>query len=150
MTADLPSAIKKVGVFVNEPIEVVRNVATIAKLDMIQLHGDEDMAYIRQLDLPVIKAVSSLAQVENYDHVILLFDSPKGGSGAPFDWQSVSADRIKLPYFIAGGLTADNVAEAIAHFPNAYGVDVSSGVETEGQKDRVKIREFIQNAKIRK
>lgn len=147
LTKNVPASVKKVGVFVNEPIDFVKKAASTAGLDMVQLHGDEDMDYIRQIDLPIIKAVSTLKQAVSYENVILLFDSPKGGSGETFDWESLELSALTSPYFIAGGLNPDNVADAIDHFPAAYGVDVSSGVETDGQKDPEKIRQFIENAR---
>ncbi|AYG00077.1 N-(5'-phosphoribosyl)anthranilate isomerase [Lactococcus allomyrinae] len=151
LTENLPKSVKKVGVFVNESIEFVKNAVAIAGLDLVQLHGDEDMDYIRQMSVPVIKAVSDFAKIAQYENIMLLLDSPKGGSGQTFDWTSVRADSLSLPFFVAGGLTPDNVAAAVQHFqdfPHFYGVDVSSGVETDGVKDLTKICTFIQNASL--
>lgn len=151
LTENVPKSVKKVGVFVNESIEFVKNAVAIAGLDLVQLHGDEDMDYIRQLSVPVIKAVSDFAKTIQYENVILLLDSAKGGSGQAFDWKSVSSDDFKLPFFVAGGLNPDNVANAVQYFqdfPNFCGVDVSSGVETDGIKDLTKIRTFIKSASL--
>ncbi|RZI49850.1 phosphoribosylanthranilate isomerase [Lactococcus kimchii] len=145
ITCDVPQNIQKVGVFVNEPLVFVKNAVKLGKLDIVQLHGSEDMTYISALDLPVIKAISSLQQSKKYEGVTLLFDSPKGGSGETFDWKT-DLSAVETPYFIAGGLTPENVATALHHYPNAYGVDVSSGVETKGVKDLSKIEAFIKNA----
>ncbi len=147
MTADVPKAVKKVGVFVNAPIDFVKHAVSVAGLDMVQLHGDEDMDYIHQLgNIPVIKALSDFSKISDFENVSLLLDAPVGGSGKLADFSSVKFGEINLPYFIAGGLTPDNIAEAVKKYPNAYGFDVSSGVETDGKKDVVKIRDFIKNA----
>jgi phosphoribosylanthranilate isomerase len=150
LTKDVPPNIKKVGVFVNEPLDFVKSAVCVAGLDLVQLHSDEDMDYIRQLDVPVIKAVSDFAKAVQYEDVSLLLDSSSAGSGQTFDWDSVSADDLKLPFLVAGGLTSDNVVSAIRHFevfPNFIGVDVSSGVETDGEKDLMKIKTFIEKVR---
>lgn len=148
LTKDIPKRVKKVGVFVNEPLDYVKKAIQIAQLDIVQLHGDEDMNYINQLSFPVIKAVRPDQDFRLYKEVILLFDSPQGGSGQTFDWDSINPEHLGADYFIAGGLSPENVGRAIQHFPNAFGVDVSSGVETAGKKDVVKIKSFIQKASL--
>lgn len=149
MTADVPKTVKKVGVFVNEPIDFVKNTVKSAGLDVVQLHGAEDMDYIRALgDISVIKALSDFSKIPEYDTVTLLLDAPSGGSGKLADFSAVKFDDISLPYFIAGGLTPDNIAEVVKKYPNAYGFDVSSGVETDGKKDGEKIKTFIWNATL--
>lgn len=145
MTVDVPVSVKKVGVFVNESIDFVRETAAAAGLDIVQLHGKEDSAYIRELGLSVIKAVSADSDFSQFDGVPLLLDGPKGGSGKPFDRTVVDLSSVTHPFFIAGGLTPDNVSDAIQQF-QPDGVDVSSGVETDGQKDLEKIRKFILSA----
>lgn len=144
ITRDVPSNVKKVGVFVNENLDFVKNAVQIAQLDIVQLHGNENQAYIEALDFPVIKAISDIEQAKNYRNVILLFDSPTGGSGQKFDWKT-DLSNLTAPYFIAGGLNPENISEAVKTFPSAYGFDVSSGVETNGVKDLKKIKEFIKN-----
>lgn len=151
----LPANLKKVGVFVNERVERMIEIADHVGLDMIQLHGDETPDVARQLPFKTIKAFSidderiSLANEFPSDYILL--DSPaekyRGGTGKTFDWTSIhhlNIDPNKL--VLAGGLTPDNVAQAIATVRPA-GVDVSSGVETNQQKDPEKIKRFLRQAK---
>ncbi|QXE01249.1 phosphoribosylanthranilate isomerase [Terribacillus sp. DMT04] len=152
----LPSHIKKVGVFVNEPIETLLHIADTAALDYIQLHGDETPAYVKELNKPVMKAfsVSSEADLElltAFACDYYLLDSPaeayRGGNGTSFDWSLASSKTLpRERLFLAGGLHADNVQQAIREVSPA-GVDVSSGVETNKQKDTLKIQQFIAAAK---
>ena len=148
---DYRSGAKKVGVFVNEPIE---NILTYYAewLDMIQLHGNENEAYIAQLKeragKPIIKAFKITcaddvrrAQKSKADFVLL--DSGTG-TGKVFDHTLIQ--DIGRPYFLAGGLNPENVTEAIGAL-HPYAVDVSSGVETDGRKDSQKIRAFIEAAR---
>lgn len=154
LTKNMPVHIKKVGVFVSPTEEELQQIIGIAGLDMIQIHGE--LPLLSKVTTPVIRAVSvkngqlpeKLAQ-ETYDY--LLLDAPPkefvGGNGETFDWSELSlASLPDKPIIVAGGLTAENVAEARVYF-NPYGVDVSSGVETNGQKDNQKIKNFIQAAK---
>ena len=152
----VPSGVLKIGVFVNETLEEVERIAKEVPLDMIQLHGDENPEYVRRVSLPTIKALSikTLEDVKNasqFDVDYFLFDAPgvefRGGSGHSFDWTllakaNISNDKVIL----AGGLTENNISEAI-HIVKPFMVDVSSGVETEQQKDGVKIRTFIRTVK---
>ena len=140
----LDERIKAVGVFVNERIEIISNLYRKGIIDLVQLHGDEDLSYIRQLrECPVIKVVR-IADVlpplpEETEY--LIFDNKNGGSGKPFDWDLLK--NLKgHKYFLAGGLSKKNVADAI-QFLNPFCVDVSSGVETDGLKDAEKILEFV-------
>ena len=147
----LDQRIKAVGVFVNEDIGIISEIVQNGIIDLIQLHGDEDDLYIEQLKavggVAVIKAVGvgvalpSLPNNADY----LLFDAiskQRGGVGRAFDWQ-VLQTYSNFPYFLAGGLSLANVAEAI-HLLSPCCVDVSSGVETDGLKDADKINEFVQ------
>jgi len=128
-----------VGVFRNSPLDEVLRIAEIARLDLIQLHGDEDEEYVRAIDLPVIKVVD-MGEVTTAPYV--MFDSG-GGTGRTFDWSLVEQHRPQQPFFLAGGLTPDNVAEAI-RVTHPYAVDVSSGVEAApGIKDHQKLRDFV-------
>ncbi|MBR2778797.1 MAG: phosphoribosylanthranilate isomerase [Firmicutes bacterium] len=145
--------IRAVGVFVNEDVRRLPGAAELAGMDMIQLHGSESEAYIRELKemtpLPVIKAFrieteADIARAAASPADYILLDSGQGGTGRAFDWQLAASAR--RDYFLAGGLTPDNVAAAVAALRPA-GVDVSSGVETAGRKDRDKIRRFIQEAR---
>jgi len=143
--------IEAVGVFVNEDIGVVGGAYQSGIIDVVQLHGDEDDAYIRRLKdrcgCPVIKAVGvgdvmpSLPLEADY----LLFDTlsaeQRGGLGRAFDW-NILHNYCGLPYFLAGGLTTNNVVDSI-RLLRPFCVDVSSGVETDGIKDAEKIGVFI-------
>lgn len=146
----LDSAICPVGVFVNEPSENVAELLNGGVIDMAQLHGQEDEAYIRKLrsltDKPLIQAFSircaedaAAAARSSADYILL--DSGGGGTGKHFDW-SLTPD-VSRSYFLAGGLSADNVAQAVI-MAHPYAVDVSSGVETGGFKDTGKMRRFVQ------
>ena len=140
--------VKKVGVFVSpsraELIEAVDKVG----LDFVQVHGQVVDKLFENLPCGSIQAV----QVDEGGHVpnsqadYLLFDAPVAGSGQTFDWGQLDTTELAQPFFIAGGLNEDNVARAIQHF-SPYAVDVSSGVETDGQKNHEKIRRFIERAK---
>jgi phosphoribosylanthranilate isomerase len=150
----VPSKTKTVGVFVDEPIDYVISTAKIAKLDMIQLHGSEDDAYIVEIKektgLPVIKMIKPLSEddiitARECKADLILLDSGAGGTGKVFDWSL--AERLGRDYILAGGLTPDNVAEAVERL-KPFAVDVSSGVETEGIKDFSKMKAFA--AEVRK
>lgn len=144
----IPSHIQKVGVFVSpsraELLEAVDKVG----LDFVQVHGQVVDKLFENLPCGSIQAV----QVDGNGHVpnsradYLLFDAPVAGSGQTFDWGRLDTTELSQPFFIAGGLNEDNVEEAIQHF-TPYAVDVSSGVETDGQKDHEKIRRFIERVK---
>lgn len=147
----LSSSVKTVGVFVNETVEQMVNIAEYVGLDYLQLHGDEGEAVSKQLPRPVIKAFSvkdkSIKNIMNYPCDYYLIDSPGGGTGKSFDWKLLdkfNLDASKL--ILAGGLNPENVQEAIRVVKPA-GVDVSSGVETNGAKDIKKIKQFIHDAK---
>ncbi len=153
----VPPDIYKVGLFQNPDDAVLQQTLQDVPLDMIQLHGQESPGRVVEIKhltgLPVIKALSiasaeDFAMVEGYEAAAdwLLFDSPKGGSGKNFDWsllqQYCEKHALTRPWMLAGGLTQDNVKEALSLFdPDA--VDVSSGVETDGVKDPDKIRNFV-------
>ncbi len=152
----IPASVKKVGVFVNESQEMIEEIVQTAGLDYIQLHGDESPEFCNSFRKPVIKAFhvkekDDLLAIQNYQCAYYLLDSPagkyRGGNGEKFDW-SLAKD---ISFFdgkiiLAGGLHADNVQEAIREV-NPAGIDVSSGVETNGEKDLAKINIFIQKAK---
>ena len=145
--------IKVVGVFVDEDKEEIVKLCNKGVIDLVQLHGYEDQAYImelrKQVKLPIIKAIA----VKNHSKIsddmklscdYLLFDSfsenKRGGTGQTFNWEKVS--HIKRPFFIAGGINIENVLQVISK-TKPYAIDLSSGVETDGYKDRVKIQELI-------
>ncbi|WP_370642407.1 phosphoribosylanthranilate isomerase [Virgibacillus salidurans] len=130
-------------------------IAALVGLDFIQLHGDEPSTAAEQLPCKIIKAFP--AEPDNFSQFVTfpcdyyLIDSPfgknRGGNGTAFDWNimhNLPVDRKKV--ILAGGLTPDNIQEAI-QFVNPTGVDVSSGVERNGEKDTEKIKQFIEYAK---
>ena len=144
--------IKTVGVFVNETVENLLKIAAEVKLDVIQLHGDEDETFIQSLkectNVEVWKAVQvrSAADAEKWidsSADMLLFDAyhkdERGGTGEVFDWSSL--DEFERPFMLAGGIDSTNVARAIRTV-RPYGIDISSGIETEGVKDDEKIKAF--------
>lgn len=150
----LDKRIEAAGVFVNEDIEKVIGLYDDGIIDIVQLHGDEDVDYIDQLrescGCRIIKAVRVGSILPSFpsNPDFLLFDSLSAecaGKGKMFDWHLVKGFD-KLPYFLAGGLNAANVRDAIGSL-SPYCVDVSSGVETRGVKDASKIKEFVNLAR---
>lgn len=144
--------IKTVGVFVNETLDNLVSIATEANLDVVQLHGDEDEAFIQSLkertNVEVWKAVQirSAADAETWSDSsadMLLFDAyhkdERGGTGEVFDWSCL--DEFERPFMLAGGIDSTNVARAIRTV-RPYGIDISSGIETDGVKDDEKITAF--------
>ena len=144
--------IKTVGIFVNETLNNLVTIATEVNLDAVQLHGDEDEAFIQSLkertNVKVWKAVQirSAADAEAWidsSADMLLFDAyhkdERGGTGEVFDWSCL--DEFERPFMLAGGIDSTNVARAIRTI-RPYGIDISSGIETEGVKDDEKIKAF--------
>ena len=144
--------IKTVGIFVNETLDNLVTIATEVNLDAVQLHGDEDEAFIQSLkertNVEVWKAVQirSAADAEAWidsSADMLLFDAyhkdERGGTGEVFDWSLL--DEFERPFMLAGGIDSTNVARAIRTV-RPYGIDISSGIETEGVKDNEKIKAF--------
>lgn len=151
-------SIARVGLFVDAEADAVRRVLDAVPLDLLQFHGAESGAFCRSFDVPYVKVLRVRAQLdmaeleETYgDACCLLLDAyvpgRPGGTGERFDW-SLWPRRSGLPLVLAGGLTPDNVAEAIATL-EPWGVDVSGGVEgaRKGEKDPVRIREFVAEVK---
>ena len=154
LKAMLSEDIKAVGVFVNSPIESVAYILSRGIKDIAQLHGSEDEEYISRLskltDKPIIKAfsINSAADVStanNSSADMVLLDSGQGGTGTNFDWKLLG--NINRPYFLAGGLCCENISQAITAL-DPYAVDVSSGIETNGCKDKNKMAAFV--AAVRK
>ncbi len=156
----LSNEIKAVGVFVNEKLETIAEIAALKIIDLIQLHGDEDADYCRQLrrvtNLPIIKAVrvkdeNDIEGIEKYNCDYDLFDTLSathyGGTGTAFDHSILHNKKIKKPFFIAGGINSNNIGTVIKTL-KPYGVDVSGGVETDGLKDFAKIEDFIKQGRI--
>ncbi len=143
----LDKNIKAVGVFVDESIEKVAELLENDIIDIAQLHGHENEDYIKNLremtDKPVIQAFrirssSDMEKAVNSTADMILLDAGMG-DGKIFDWSLIK--EIKRPYFLAGGLNCENIAEAVKTL-QPYAVDVSSGIETDGLKDMKKIAEF--------
>jgi Phosphoribosylanthranilate isomerase len=140
--------IKAVGVFVNEAPENIAALLNEGYIDVAQLHGKEDNTSIAQLraltDKPIIQAfkiadVCDIAKAEQSTADFVLLDSG-AGTGTVFDWNLIK--NINRPYFLAGGLSPDNVGEAV-NVLRPYAVDVSSGIETDGLKDAMKMASFV-------
>lgn len=153
LTSIADPSIRRVGVFVNEPLENVAALLQNETIQLAQLHGQEDAAYARRLKSlchrPIIKAFviktgSDIKRAFHYPCDYLLLDGGLG-YGRPFDWSLVTPG-IRRPFFLAGGLTPENVKEAIDG-THPYGVDVSSGVETDFCKDYYKMKAFINSVR---
>ncbi len=145
----LNPAVKAVGVFVNETVECVADLLNEGVIDMVQLHGEEDEAYIRRLreiagDRLIIKAVrvKSEADVkagEMSGADLVLFDAG-AGDGKVFNWKLL--EKVQRPFLLAGGLDPENVGDAVERV-RPFAVDVSSGIETDGVKDALKMARFV-------
>ena len=155
ITAALPAQVTTVGVFVNEPVDGVRETARVAGLRMVQLHGDETSAYANQLDLPVMRAVTLDTVADAAEtwppQTTLLLDSTdpsrRGTGRASVDWGRAALVTSGRRVVLAGGLTPDNIEEAIVTV-RPIGVDVASGVESApGVKDLDKVARFLTNAR---
>lgn len=155
---ELPPFVVRVGVFVDAPLEEVRAVADFCGLDAVQLHGNEPPEYCREVGRRVIKAVRVKDYLDpdslnHYPVQAFLLDAyvpgQAGGTGKSFNWELVAGLEFPRPFILAGGLTPFNVARAVA-LVRPYGVDVSSGVERDGQpgrKDPQKVKLFITEAR---
>ena len=153
LKAMLAPGIQAVGVFVNEEPEQIAALLEAGTIDVAQLHGQENETEIRRLreltDHPLIQAFRidteqdvERANASTADYVLL--DSGAGGTGTVFDWDLLQA--IRRPYFLAGGLDTENLGTVKAKL-NPYGVDVSSGIETGGYKDKEKMTAFVAAAR---
>lgn len=153
----LPPYIMKVGVFVNAPEETVICAIADCGLTLLQFHGDEPPEYCTQFGLMNMKAFrihgpETLAEIPKYQTDAYLLDAYSsttlGGTGEKFNWDlAVQVQKLGKPIFLAGGLTPENVADAIRQV-HPFGVDVSSGVESApGKKDHTKVKAFIAAAK---
>ncbi len=153
----LPAWVLKTGVYVNPPAEFVRRTLEECGLNLLQFHGEESPDFCLQFGAMSMKAFrvqgpASLGELSNYATDAWLLDAyvsgKPGGSGERFNWELAREAQLKgRPVFLAGGLTAENVAEAIRQ-AQPYGVDVSSGVEqSPGRKDHGKVRNFIRAAR---
>lgn len=150
ITRDLPPLVATVGVFVDETPDTVRSIADAVGLSGVQLHGQEEVAHWARFPRPVLKALT----VEQYEtspwrdaRAAILLDTHDpvtiGGTGRPVDWQRAAGIAATRRVVLAGGLTPDNVAEAVLQV-RPWGVDVASGVEAApGVKDPARVRAFV-------
>lgn len=145
----LDPAIRAVGVFVNAPPEEAATLANEGVIDLIQLHGGEGEAYLQTLRAltpkPILQAfrvdtAADVAAAEASGADLVLLDAGEGGTGETFDWSLLAG--IHRPYFLAGGLHPGNVGQAVRRL-HPFGVDVSSGIETDGKKDPAKMEAFV-------
>lgn len=153
---ELPPFVTTVGVFVNESIETVNSISKETGIDIVQLHGDEGPSYCDKIDADVVKAIrvkdeKDIKNLNEYNVKAFLLDTYKegvpGGTGETFDWNIAHNARKYGNIILSGGLTSENVIDAI-RAANPYGVDVSSGVEmVPGKKDKEKITQFIEKVK---
>jgi len=149
----VPPHVLRVGVFVNPAEALVQSAIAECGLNLLQFHGDEPPEFCLQFGVMSMKALrvrgaASLAQLEPFHTAAYLLDAysaqGRGGTGESFDWElAIAAKKLGRPIFLAGGLTPENVADAVRQV-RPFGVDVSSGVEAApGQKDHAKVRAFI-------
>ncbi len=149
----LPPFVTMVGVFMEEALDTVNQIAECTGLDIVQLHGDESFEYCCKLKKKVIKRIAVrdcdtretlVSKMRKYNGITCLLD-PGAGSGEVFDWHL--ACEIDAPLIVAGGLTPDNVREVV-QLLKPYGVDVASGVESSpGKKHREKVEKFIREVR---
>ena len=148
LRAKLDPKIKTVGVFVDEDIAVVEDLLKRGIIKIAQLHGDEGEAYIQRIKSDMQCKIMKAFKVKSADDIIdannshadmVLLDSGMG-TGETFDWSLIKS--VNRPYFLAGGLTPQNVGNAIEEL-DPFAVDASSSLETDGRKDREKIKAFI-------
>lgn len=153
----LPAHIMRVGVFVNADEALINRALSECLLNILQFHGDETPEDCAQYPVMTLKAFrvqgpETLEQMKDYSTAGFLLDAytkeARGGTGEKFNWDlAVQAQQLRKPVFLAGGLTPDNVAEAVRKV-EPFGVDVSSGVESEpGKKDSEKMVAFVKAAK---
>ncbi|MFH1860455.1 MAG: phosphoribosylanthranilate isomerase [bacterium] len=154
----IPPFVTTVGVFVNEPIDVVQDIVGYCGIDIVQLHGNESPQYCSQFNKRVIKAfriqdAASLLELPKYHVCGYLLDTfvegADGGTGKQFDWNLATEAKKYGRIILAGGLNPENVAEAIVQV-KPYWVDFSSGVECLlGKKNRAKMVEFVRRVKLK-
>ncbi len=154
LVKQLDSAVKAVGVFIDQPVGFVADTAKKAGFYAVQLQGNEDAGYISDLrkisDAKIWKAVrvksaEDIYNAEGYGADMLVLDSyspaANGGTGKTADWELIRKTNISMPYLLAGGITAENISEAMKI--SGYGIDISGGTETDGVKDPVKIKTIM-------
>lgn len=146
----LDKGIQVVGVFVDESIDYIIRLVNDGIIDIIQLHGHENHEYIQELKkvihCPMIKAIKitdEKTEFEDYDVDYYLLDGKQPGSGQTFDWHLIQ--EMDRPFFLAGGIDLSNIDEALKI--SCFGIDVSSGVETNGIKDQLKIEKIVRRVR---
>lgn len=152
----LDKNIKKVGVFVNQPADIIKSAAEKIPLDVCQLHGDETNEYVCGLRGIISCDIWKAVRVRNSQDIIaanlmetdaLLLDSfsenTYGGTGKTADWDIIKNTPITKNFFIAGGINTDNISDVLK-ITNAFGVDISSGIETDGFKERLKMVDIME------
>ena len=152
----LSTPLLKVGVFVNQDLSEVEEIAKRCNLNVLQFHGEEPLGYCQHFSLPVMKAIrikdpENLRNMDLYPNVPILLDTyhptKAGGTGNPFPWEIALRAKEKRDFILSGGLTPENVREAIKKV-SPLGVDVNSGVErVPGKKDFSKMVEFVKEVK---
>ncbi|MGX3010514.1 phosphoribosylanthranilate isomerase [Helicobacter sp. 23-1044] len=166
LKARLNSQIKAVGVFVDSPVERICEAVQSKIIDIVQLHGNENNAYISALreslrhisaqNPPIIKAINAcnshlILEAQNLNADFVLLDSANAGSGVAFEWEKLSAKIAEsrhfafdfaTRFFLAGGVNADNLPRAMSL--NPYAIDISSGIESDGKKDFAKMKQIIE------
>ncbi|MFQ5328400.1 MAG: phosphoribosylanthranilate isomerase [Thermodesulfobacteriota bacterium] len=152
----LPPFVTTVGVFVDASHDTIAEIVELAGLDVVQLHGDESPDFCAAVKMPVIKAFrvsdgEMAGELARYTVSACLLDTYRkgipGGTGESFDWEIARKVTPCARVILAGGLTPENVADAVGQV-KPYGVDVSGGVEqSEGKKDMDRVRRFIESAR---
>lgn len=142
LKASLDKNITSVGVFVDDDIDKINGLISDRVIDLVQLHGKESPDYCKKINAPVIKYFrpDMFDQIKEYDTDYYLFDSGTG-TGRTFDWNQIP--KTAKPFFLAGGISGDNICRAINEI-NPYCIDVSSAVETDGNKDYNKIKQIME------
>ena len=143
---EIRGKIQIVGIFQNADASEVREIAKLLKLDFVQLHGQEDSEYIKQIDSQVIKAINSSSEINDLSVDYFLLDRVQQGEGEMFNIDMAKAIANKYPVFLAGGLTPQNISSIVREV-QPFAVDVAGGIESNGIEDIQKIKEFIENAK---
>lgn len=144
-----------VGVFQNQPLQEVKKIAEYLELDFIQLHGEEDADYAKEINIGIIKTLQLDADfdinkvvksISGYKADYFLLDRAKQGQGKMLNAEKLSVLCKSYPIFVAGGLTPENIADVVRS-AEPFGVDVASGIETGGVEDLEKIRLFTERVK---
>ena len=154
IAAELPPFVTPVGVFVNQPVDEVNEVAAVARLGAVQLHGDETPEYAAKIDRPVVKTMNvAIAVNAAVDEIwpspaMILIDAhdpvKRGGTGRTIDWAAAAAVAARRRVLLAGGLTPENVVSAV-DIVNPYGIDLASGVEdAPGIKNHGRLRALFE------